>query len=67
MCSSGGMRWIALRPGWSFQAKCVCASVMPGIKVAPAASITVMPAVGMDRTPLATRAMRLPWTSTSPE
>ena len=31
------------------------------------ASITVMPAVAMARTPLATRAMRLPWTSTSPE
>ena len=37
-----------------------------GIKVAPAASITAMPAVWMARTPLATRAMRLPCTSTSP-
>ena len=34
----------------------MCASVMPGISVAPAPSITVMPAVAMVRTPLATRA-----------
>jgi hypothetical protein len=29
MCSSGGMRWIASRLGWSFHEKWVCASTMP--------------------------------------
>ena len=38
MCSSVGMRWMAVRLGWSFHEKCVCASVMPGISVAPRAS-----------------------------
>ena len=44
----------------------MCASTMPGISVAPAPSMTVTPAVGSERAPRPTRAMRLPWTSTSP-
>ena len=37
------MRWIESSDGWSFHEKCVCASTMPGINVAPAPSITVAP------------------------
>ena len=51
MCSSGGMRWIASRLGWSFHEKCVCASTMPGIRNAPAPSITCAPAIGGVRWP----------------
>ncbi len=43
-CSSNGMVWMAARSAASFQLKCVCASTMPGISVAPAPSITVAPA-----------------------
>jgi hypothetical protein len=42
---------------------------MPGIRVAPAASITTAPLDGIILAPgplLLTRLMRLPWTSTSP-
>jgi hypothetical protein len=52
-----------------FQEKCVWASVMPGIRVAPAASTTTAPLAGIMRVPgplRLTRLMRLPWTSTSP-
>src|SRR5687768_4465441 len=66
MCSSVGMRWIADRPGWSFQEKCVCASTMPGISVMPAQSTTIAPAPEVERRLRPTRAMRLPCTSTSP-
>ncbi len=66
MCSSVGMRWISLRPGWSFQEKWVCASTRPGIRVAPAPSTVVTPAVGSARAPRAIREMRLPWMRTSP-
>src|SRR5688572_21388804 len=66
MCSSGGMRWMAERLGWSFHAKWVCASTIPGMSVAPWPSTTVTPAVGRERTPEDTREIRLPCTSTSP-
>ena len=39
---------------------------IPGIRVAPAASMTVRPAVELVAAPRETRAMRLPCTSTSP-
>ena len=69
MCSSGGMRWIASRLGWSFHEKWVCASTMPGIRNAPAPSTTVAPATGSGRAPWplrVTREILLPCTSTSP-
>ncbi len=65
-CSSSGMRWRSERVAASFHEKWVCASTMPGMRVAPAPSITVTPAVDSDRGPRPTRAMRLPCTSTSP-
>ena len=52
-----------------FQEKWVCASVMPGITVAPAASTTTAPLDGIMRAPAPprlTRLIRLPCTSTSP-
>jgi len=51
MCSSGGMRWMLSSEGWSFQLKWVWASTMPGIRKAPAPSITVAPATGGTRSP----------------
>jgi hypothetical protein len=48
------------------QPKWVWASHIPGIRVAPAPSITVIPVVGRLREPRPTRLMRLPWTRTSP-
>ena len=60
------MRWISWSVAASFQEKCVWASTIPGMSVAPAPSITVAPATGRLRVPRATRPMRLPWTSTSP-
>src|SRR5262245_14657418 len=66
MCSSVGIRWMALRLGWSFQEKWVWASTRPGIRVAPAPSTTVTPPTGIDRVPWATREIRLPCTRTSP-
>jgi hypothetical protein len=47
----GGMRWIASRLGWSFHEKWVCASTMPGIRNAPAASTVVAPCTGRLRAP----------------
>jgi hypothetical protein len=38
------MVWMAASVAASFQEKCVCASHMPGISVAPAPSMTVAPA-----------------------
>ena len=66
MCSSVGMRWMALRVGWSFQEKWVWASTRPGMRVAPPPSTVVTPLVGSARAPRATREMRLPCTRTSP-
>ena len=66
MCSSGGIFWMASSVLELVQPKCVCASHMPGIKVAPAPSITVTPVVATLREPRATREMRLPWIRTSP-
>ena len=60
------MRWMPSRVAELFHEKCVWASTMPGISVAPAPSITVAPTVGIDRVPRPTRRMRLPWTRTSP-
>ena len=42
------MRWMPSRVAESFHEKCVWASTMPGISVAPAPSITVAPTVGID-------------------
>ena len=39
VCSSGGITWMPSSEAALFQEKWVCASVMPGISVAPAASI----------------------------
>jgi len=61
------MRWMSSKLDALFQAKCVCASTRQGISVAPAPSMTVRPAVPAGDDPRETRAMRLPWTSTSPE
>ena len=49
-----------------FQEKWACASVKPGISVAPAPSITVWPLAGTVRMPRATCLIRLPWTKASP-
>ena len=66
MCSSCGSFWIASSVFELVQPKCVCASHIPGISVAPAPSITVTPATGSARAPRPILKMRLPWTSTSP-
>ena len=66
VCSSCGSFWIASSVLELVQPKCVCASHMPGISVAPAASIAVTPATGRLRAPRPMREMRLPCTSTSP-
>ena len=44
----------------------MCASTIPAIRVAPAPSMIVTPAVGSERAPRPMRAMRLPWIRTSP-
>ena len=43
VCSSGGISWIGSMPGALFQDRCRCASIRPGISVAPPPSITVPP------------------------
>lgn len=62
------MAWIAASVAASFQLKCVWASHMPGISVAPAPSITVTPLLnpptGARLRP--TSRMRLPLTRTLP-
>src|SRR4051812_30973169 len=60
------MRWIADSVAASFQEKCVCASHMPGISVAPAPSITVAAVDATGATERPTCRMRLPSTSTLP-
>ena len=66
VCSSGGIFWMASSVLELVQPKWVWASHMPGIRVAPAPSITVTPVVATLRDPRPTRAMRLPWIRTSP-
>src|SRR5688572_12326282 len=60
------MRWMSCSVSASFHAKWVCASTSPGMRVAPAPSMTVQPSRGTTRLPGATRSMRLPRMSTSP-
>ena len=60
------MVWMAASVAASFQEKCVCASHMPGISVAPAPSITVAPAGEIGAVLRPTWRMRLPCTSTLP-
>ena len=45
MCSSSSIIWIGSMPGALFQERCRCASIMPGISVAPMPSITVAPPI----------------------
>ncbi len=64
------MVWIADSVAASFHEKCVCASHMPGISVAPAPSITVAPPganpVKEGAVLRPTWRIRLPWTRTLP-
>ena len=60
------MVWIAARLAALFHEKWVCASHMPGISVAPAASIAVAPAGASAALLRLTWRMRLPATSTLP-
>src|SRR5262245_37102763 len=60
------MVWMPASVAASFHEKCVWASHMPGISVAPAPSITVAPLAGMLALPRPTFLMRLPCTSTLP-
>ena len=61
------MVWMADSVAASFHEKCVWASHMPGISVAPAPSITVAPPCDDRRAVLRpTWRMRLPRTSTLP-
>ena len=43
MCSSSCIIWIGSMPGALFQERCRCASIRPGISVAPMPSMTVAP------------------------
>ncbi len=61
------MFWIADKVAASFQEKCVCASHMPGISVAPAPSITVAPPGVIGALLRPTCRMRFSRTSTLPE
>ena len=61
------MAWMAPSVAASFQEKCVWASHIPGISVAPAPSITVAPDGEMPAVLRPTWRMRLPCTSTLPE
>ena len=65
-CSSSGIVWMPESVAASFHEKCVWASHMPGISVAPAASITVAPVDPMGAVERPTDTMRLPCTSTLP-
>ena len=65
-CSSSGMVWMPARVAASFQEKWVCASHMPGMRVAPAPSITVAPAGEIAAVERPTVRIRLPCTSTLP-
>src|SRR5687768_13132115 len=60
------MVWMADSVAASFHEKCVCASHMPGISVAPAPSITVAAPPLTDPPDRLMRLMRLPSTSTLP-
>src|SRR5574337_1343291 len=70
VCSSGGIIWIGSMPGALFHERCRCASISPGMSVAPMPSMTVRPpppAPGESReAPLVTCRIRLPSTTTSP-
>jgi hypothetical protein len=68
MCSSTGIFWMGSTPGALFQERCRCASIIPGIKVAPMPSIVVPPPSPAPKRelPLVTCLMRLPCTWTSP-
>ena len=65
-CSSSGIVWMPASVAASFHEKCVCASHMPGISVAPAPSITVAPFGASAALERPTVRMRLPCTSTLP-
>jgi hypothetical protein len=65
VCSSGGIIWIGSMPGALFHERCRCASIMPGISVAPSPSIST-PAPRGGAAPRWTALMRLPWTVTAP-
>jgi hypothetical protein len=72
MCSSSSIIWIGSIPGALFHDRCRCASIRPGINVAPMPSITVAPpCVALEpppsrEEPRVTCLMRLPWMRTSP-
>ena len=58
MCSSSSIIWIGSMPGALFQDRCRCASIRPGISVAPMPSITVAPVAAVEVEPIARGAAR---------
>ena len=59
VCSSGGITWMPSSEAALFQEKWVWDSVIPGIRVAPAPSMTVAPLVGIIGSVQAAEALKL--------